>query len=90
VRPSLSTATSAGRAYLLEVAVAFVAVEKFKHGVIGHDDVDLAVAVEVGDGDGDAFAGFVEAHLCSDFGEVAVAIIVIDERRDGRKGVGWQ
>ena len=77
-----------GEADLFEGAVALVAVEVFEHGVVGDGDVDFAVAVEVGDGDAEAFAGFVEADFCGDFGEVAIAVVVEDEGRDGLEGVG--
>ena len=71
-----------------EGAVAFVVIEKFDHGVVGDEEVNVAVAVVIGESDAQGFAGLREAVLLRDFRKVAVAIVVIDERRNGLKNVG--
>ena len=62
-------------------------VEKLKHRVIGHHNVDLSVTVVVGDRDTESLAGFVETRFGRDLAETPVAVIVVDERGNRREDV---
>src|SRR5437667_2777148 len=72
----------------LKRSVTLVVIEKLDHGIVGHEDVDAAVTVIIGKGDAEALAGLREAALLRHFGEMAVAVIVVHERRDGLEDVG--
>src|SRR6202021_4171180 len=72
----------------LEGAVPLVMEQKFDHGVVGDEDVRVAVPVEIGDGNPERLGRFVEAQFMRLFGEGSVAIVVIDQHRDGWKDIG--
>jgi hypothetical protein len=62
-------------------------IEELDHGVVGDEEVDVAVAIIVGESDSQAFSGFRETDLLRDLGEMTIAIVVIDERGDGLEHV---
>src|SRR5579859_1209315 len=72
----------------LKRPVPFGVIKKFNHRVIGDDDVNVAIAIVIGDGDAKSFARFRKADLLRDFGEMTVAVIVIDQRSDRLEIVG--
>src|SRR5260370_40375406 len=73
---------------LLERAVALVVIEEFGHGIVGHKEIDASVAVVIRDSYAQAFARLCHANLFRNFGEVTVAIIVVNQWRDGLEVVG--
>src|SRR2546425_633609 len=75
-------------ANFFERAVALVVIQKLDHGIVGNENVDVAVAVVIGESDAKPLAGLREAALLRQFGEMTVAVIVIHERRDGLEDVG--
>ena len=74
--------------HFFKSSVAFVVVEIFDHRIVGHEQIDVAVAIIVRDGDAETFARFREADFLRNLSKVAVAVIVIDKRGDGLKNVG--
>src|SRR5713226_1235981 len=76
------------QADLFERSVAFVVIKKFDHRVVGDKQIDMSVAIEVRNGDAEALARFRKADFLRNLGEVAVAVIVVDQGRDRPKNVG--
>ena len=62
-------------------------IEEFDHRVVGNEEINMAVAVVIGESDTQAFAAFCETDFLRDFREMAVAVVVVDERRNGLKDV---
>src|SRR6266566_3479385 len=71
----------------LKRSVTFVVIEKLDHGVVGDENVDVAVAIVIRKGDAEPLAGLREAALLRHFGEMTVAVIVVYERRDGLEDI---
>src|SRR5256885_6815283 len=74
--------------HFFKSSVAFVVVEIFDHRIVGHEQIDVAVAIIVRDGDAETFARFREADFLRNLSKVPVAVIVINKRGDGLKNVG--
>src|ERR1700676_2015737 len=76
------------QACLLEGAVTFIVIEKFDHGIVGYEDVDFAVVVIIAESDSQALAGLGQSNFLADLGEMAVAVVVKNERGNGLENVG--
>ena len=72
---------------LFKCAITLIAIEKLKHRVIGHHNVDLAVAIVVCDRNAKSLAGFIEAHFGCNFTKTPVALVMVDERGNRREDV---
>src|SRR6201988_1613994 len=73
---------------LLKSAVALVVIKKFHHGVVGNEDVHFPVAVVISDGDAEAFPWLGDAGFLADLSEVAISVIMKNERRNRLEDVG--
>src|SRR2546427_1944468 len=67
---------------LLKRAMAFVVIKEFRHGIVGHKEIDMPVAVVIRNGYAQAFARLCQAKLIRNFGEVTVAIIVVNRSEE--------
>src|SRR5262249_54063818 len=76
------------KADFFEGTVAFIVIQEFDHGVVGDEEINMAVAIVIRQRDSETFAGFGEANFLRDFGKVAVSVVVVDERRNRMKEVG--
>ena len=84
-RPSSFIATPAVKADLAKGAVAQIVEEEIRDGVVGDEDVEIAVAVVIGEGDAHAFSDVpAMPDFAGDIGERAVAVVVIERVRAGR------
>src|SRR5438034_10667791 len=72
-------------AHLFKGSVAFVVIEEFDHRVVGNEEINMPVAIVIGESDTQALAGFCETDFLRDFREMAVAVVVVDEWRNGLK-----
>jgi hypothetical protein len=62
-------------------------VEKLLHGIVGNENIRVAIAVVVCNRDPQPFAGMIESYLRGNLGKVAVAVIVVNQRSDRRKEI---
>jgi hypothetical protein len=62
-------------------------VKELEHRVIRHGDIDRSVAIEVANGNPEAFARKIHVDFLRDIPKASIAIIVVNERGDGRKYV---
>src|SRR4029077_15774986 len=67
---------------LLKSSIAFVAKQELGHGIVGNHDVRPTVAVEVADSDAEALARFLNTGLLRNQTELAIAVVVIQQRRN--------
>src|SRR5207245_3369683 len=72
----------------LKLAVALVVVKMLNHGIIREVEVDASVMIVIGQSDAESLGRFCEANFLGDLCEVAFAIVVINQWRDGGKSVG--
>ena len=84
----MSTATSDTSPTSSKRAVSLVVIEKLDHGIIGDEEIDVAIAIIVGDGHAKSLSRLAKADLLRDLGEGPVLIIVIDERGNRLEEVG--
>lgn len=66
----------------------FLVEEEFGRTVVGDKKVDAPVTVVVGNGNAQRFGGLVQAQLMRHLGEMAVAVVVVNEHRNGWKMIG--
>ena len=59
--------------------MAFVAIKEFRHGIVGDKEIDMAVTGVIRNSYAQAFARLCQAKLFRNFGEVTVAIIVVNQ-----------
>src|SRR5207249_8149561 len=57
----------------------------FNHGIIREVEVDASVMIVIGQSDAQSLGRFCEANFLGDLCEVAFAIVVINQWRDGGK-----
>ena len=62
-------------------------IKKFDHGVVGNEEINVPVAIVVRESDAEPFAGLGETDFLGNLGEVAVTVVVVDQRRNGLKNV---
>src|ERR1700733_8053281 len=62
--------------------------QEFRNRVVCDQDVYPTVVIVVGDGHAQSFARLVDTRLVRYLGELAVAIVVIEENRSGLEDVG--
>ena len=55
----------------------------FRNRVVGDEDIHPAILIVVGDSHAQSLARLVDTHLVRYFGELAVAIVVIQKNRNG-------
>ncbi len=67
---------------LLESTIALVAKQELRHGVIGNHNVRPTVTVEVADRNAEALARLLNTCLLRNQTELAITVVVIEERRD--------
>ena len=73
---------------LFKSAVPFVLVEELGNGIVGDEDVDATIAVEVCDRNSECVSGLCEPRLFCDFREMAITLVVVNERGNGSEFVG--
>src|SRR5271168_4409822 len=76
-----------GQRDLFELSAALVVIQKFIHGIIGNEKIDPPVAIVIRDCDAEPLARFGQTQFLRDLGKVAAAVIVVNQRRNGTKGI---